>query len=131
VRLLLDTQVWLWMIGSPKRISDEATQILADEETDLLLSAAAAWEIGVKHAAGKLAFTGRPSVQMPEYVRRSGVQPLAFTVEHALAAAELPIHHRDPFDRLMIAQAQVEELTFVTVDERIGAYDVKVMDPTR
>ena len=70
-----------------------------------------------------------PSVQLPGYVKRSGVQPLVVTLEHALRAAELPMHHRDPFDRLMIAQAQEEELTFVTADSRLAAYDVPILQP--
>jgi PIN domain nuclease of toxin-antitoxin system len=128
VRLLLDTHVWLWMIGQSSRLPDQARATLTDESNDLYLSAVSAWEIGIKHAAGKLRFTGRPSVQLPGYVKRSGVQPLVVTLEHALRAAGLPMHHRDPFDRLMIAQAQEEELTFVTADKRLAAYDVPILE---
>lgn len=130
MRLLLDTHVWLWMIGQSSRLSDRARAALTDESHDLYLSTVAAWEIGFKHAAGKLKLTGRPSVQLPEYVKRSGVQPLVVTLDHALRAAELPMHHRDPFDRLMIAQAQEEELTFVTADGRLAVYGVRILDPT-
>jgi PIN domain nuclease of toxin-antitoxin system len=130
VRLLLDTHVWLWMIGQSSRLGHETRSLLTDEANDLYLSTVAAWEIGIKHAAGRLKFTGKPSVQLPGYVKRSGVQPLVVTLEHALRAAELPMHHRDPFDRLMIAQAQEEELTFVTADSRLAAYDVPILDPS-
>ena len=127
MRLLLDTHVWLWMIGEHERIEDEAKRALTDPLTELFLSVASVWEIAIKHAAGKLKYTGQPRVQVPLHIERSGVSPLRISVEHALAAGALPSHHRDPFDRLIIAQAQVEELTVVTADERFTAYDVPLM----
>jgi PIN domain nuclease of toxin-antitoxin system len=127
VRLLLDTQVWLRLIGDEDRLSPEARSILAAPDSELYLSAAAIWEVAIKAAAGKLRYTGRPAVQIPLHIARSGVITLAVSVEHALAAAALPMHHRDPFDRMMIAQAQAEELTLATIDERFKAYDVRLL----
>jgi PIN domain nuclease of toxin-antitoxin system len=127
VRLLLDTHVWLWMIGEHERIDAETKRALTDPQTELFLSVASVWQIVIKHAAGKLKYTGQPGVQVPLHIERSGVSPLSISVGHALAAGALPIHHRDPFDRLIIAQAQVEELTLVTSDERFAAYDVPLM----
>jgi PIN domain nuclease of toxin-antitoxin system len=128
VRLLLDTHVWLWMISAEDRLSPATRTLLRDPATELYLSVAAVWEIGLKHAAGKLRYSGSPSVQLPIHIKRSGVSVLGIAVEHALVAAALPMHHRDPFDRLMIAQAQTEELTLATVDDRLSAYDVPVLD---
>ena len=127
MRLLLDTQVWLWMVSAADDLSDDLKAHLTDEATDVFLSAAAVWEIGMKVAAGKLKLTGQPGVLVPMYIKRSGVQPLSVTVDHALAAAALPDHHRDPFDRVMLAQAQIEELTFVTADPQLAEYDVPML----
>jgi len=127
VRILLDTDVWLWMISAGDRLTDEARDLFQDEETDLFLSAAAVWEIGIKHAAGKLKFSGQPAVQIPPYIKRSGVQPLAISVGHALRASSLPPHHRDPFDRMMVAQALEEDLTLATVDQQLAAYGVPLL----
>lgn len=128
MRLLLDTHVWLAMIGQSDRLDANTRAILIDESNDLYLSTVAVWEIGVKHAAGMLKFTGKPSAQLPTYLKRSGVQPLVVTVEHALRAADLPMHHRDPFDRLMIAQAQEDELTLATTNRRLASYDVPILE---
>ena len=128
MRLLLDTLVWLWMIAEPERISEPTLQALSDPETDLYLSVAAVWEIGIKHAAGKLKYSGSPAVQVPLHISRSGVIVLPISVDHALSAAALPMHHRDHFDRLMIAQAAAESLTLATADNRLGAYGVPLLD---
>ena len=128
MRLLLDTQVWLWLIGDEDRLTPEARSMLAAPDSELFLSIAAVWEIAIKTAAGKLRYSGHPSVQVPLHISRSGVIPLGISVEHALAAAALPMHHRDPFDRMMIAQAQAEELTLATADERFKAYDVRLLE---
>lgn len=127
MRLLLDTHVWLWMVSDADQLGDEARTALTHPDNDLYLSVAAVWEIGIKHAAGKLRYPGSPSVQVPLHMQRSGVSLLAVGVEHALAAAALPKHHRDPFDRMMIAQAQAEEMTLATADARFGAYDVPLL----
>lgn len=127
MKILLDTQAWLWMIGPQERLSDAARALLVDPHNELYLSTAAVWEIGLKHAAGKLKFTGPPAAHIPLHIRRSGVRPLPPTVEHVLRAAALPMHHRDPFDRLMVAQAQEDELALLTTDARLGAYEVEVI----
>ncbi len=128
MRLLLDTHVWLWMIGDEGRLAEQYRATLVDPDSELLLSAAAIWELGVKAAAGKMKYTGSYETQVPIHIRRSGVRPLAITIEHAIAAAALPMHHRDPFDRMMVAQAKVEELTLMTADRRLAAYDVPIVD---
>ena len=127
MRLLLDTRVWLWMISDEAKLNTDLRATLVDPETQLYLSVAAVWEIAIKHAAGTLRYSGSPSVQVPAHIRRSGVVPLPISVDHVLASAALPQHHRDPFDRLMIAQARAEEMTLATADERLKQYDVPVL----
>lgn len=127
MRILLDTHVWLWMVSDAARIPDDQRAILEDPQSDLFLSAAAIWELAIKHAAGKLRYTGSPATQIPIHVQRSGVRPLSMSIDHALAAADLPMHHRDPFDRMMVAQSRLEDMTFATADHRLEAYDVPVM----
>ena len=127
MRLLLDTQVWLWMVSAADAFSDDLKALLTDEATDVFLSAAAVWEVGMKVAAGKLKLTGQPQALVPMYIKRSGVQPLSVTVDHALRAAALPELHQDLFDRLMLAQAQLEELTFVTADPQLASYDIAML----
>lgn len=129
MRLLLDTHAWLWMISDPDRLSSDTVTILEDRANDLYLSVAAIWEIGIKHAAGRLRYSGKPAVQVPLHVQRSGVIVLPIAMEHALAAAALPNHHRDPFDRLMVAQARSEELTILSADRQLAAYEVELLQP--
>ena len=128
MRLLLDTHVWLWMITAHERLTDRDHAVLESPENDLYLSAAAVWELAMKSAAGKLTYSGSPSVQIPIHIERSGVYRLAVTVDHAIAAADLPMHHRDPFDRMLVAQARVEELTLATADRRLRAYGVEILE---
>lgn len=128
MRLLLDTHVWLWMTTGDQRLGQRTRTLLREPESDLYLSAASVWEIGIKYASGKLRYVGDPAVLVPQHVRRTGVITLSISTDHALAAAALPMHHRDPFDRLIVAQAQAEDLTVATVDRRIAAYGVQTLD---
>ncbi len=128
MRLMLDTRVWLWLIGDSDRLRPEAQATLASPDSELFISVAAVWEIAIKTAAGKMSYVGQPAIQLPIHIERSGVIPLGIGVEHALAAAALPMHHRDPFDRMIIAQAQAEELVVATADQRFRAYDVQLLE---
>lgn len=123
MRILLDTHCWLWMQVSPKRISEEVRKVLTDPETQLFLSAASSWEIAIKWALGKLPLPVPPMEYVPRGLERQGVAGLPVQHRHALHTATLPRHHRDPFDRLLIAQAQLEELVLVTADEQLAAYE--------
>ncbi len=125
MRLLLDTHVWLWWVTDPQRIPAPLLEALAADH-DLLWSAACVWEIAQKHATGKLALPTSPREFVQTLSRTAGAEPLDVTHEHALTAAALPPHHRDPFDRLLVAQAQVEGLTLVTGDPKLSAYDVEI-----
>jgi len=126
MRILLDTRVWIWMLSAEDRLTEESRTVLADPETELYLSAASVWEISIKVGAGKLKYSGSPSVQIPIHIKRSGVRTLPITADHVLAASILPMHHRDIVDRMLVAQAQADELTLATVDARLRKYDVPI-----
>lgn len=123
MRLLLDTHVVLWELGGSRRVSKVAQEAI-EQATELLFSVVSFAEIGVKAAIGKLAVPR----DLREQVQRSGVQVLRLDADHGLAVEDLPMHHRDPFDRLLIAQARSEQLTIVTADRRIADYDVSLID---
>lgn len=126
MRVLLDTQVWLWMIAAPDRLSPAARRLVSSEDNDLVFSAASSWEIAIKHALGKLKLPGEPADLVPEWMTRTGVTPLPVLHRHTLHVASLPPHHRDPFDRLLVAQAQLEDLAVLTTDRQFDRYAVKV-----
>lgn len=123
MRFLLDTHVWLWLQTSPDRIPQNMLGQLTLADA-LYLSAASTWEIAIKHRLGKLPLPEPPPTYVPERMTRSGTEPLAVEVHHTLAAGQLPFHHRDPFDRLLVAQSRMLGLPLVTMDEQLLAYDV-------
>jgi PIN domain nuclease of toxin-antitoxin system len=127
VRYLLDTHVWLWLLTEPSRLKPDVLAELLDSRSRLLLSAASSWEVAIKWALGRLTLPEAPASYVPSRMRRSGVEGLAIEHAHALRVATLPPHHRDPFDRLLIAQAQLESLPIVTVDTQFDAYDVSIV----
>jgi len=122
--LLLDTHVVLWQLSGLQRLGVGASDTIASA-AELAFSVVSFAEIGVKAAVGKLAVPA----DLHAHVVRTGVRVLGLSAEHGLAAATLPLHHRDPFDRLLVAQARQEGLTLVTADPRLRAYDVAVIDP--
>ena len=128
MKLLLDTHIWLWMKTSKEvRIPSPVRRQLSRDSASLYLSAACVMEISIKHALRKI----RLDVSTNEFVDRilsQGVIPLPVSIEHAVIVGGLPRHHRDPFDRSLVAQAQVEGLTLVTADPRILQYDVPTID---
>ncbi|MDQ3662682.1 MAG: type II toxin-antitoxin system VapC family toxin [Actinomycetota bacterium] len=126
MRILLDTQAWLWMQVSPERFSIEARTVIEDSASELYLSAASSWEIAIKYALGRLALPAPPAEYVPSRMERSGVTPLPVEHVHALHVSELPLHHRDPFDRVLVAQALLERLTVLTSDPRFDDYEVAV-----
>lgn len=118
--LLLDTHALLWWLANAPMSADARSRI-ADAETLVVVSAATLWEIGIKRGMGKLEVEG----SLDEGLRH--FEPLSISWDHATAAAALPPHHRDPFDRMLIAQAQIEGLTLVTRDAALAAYDVALL----
>lgn len=123
MRLLLDTHVALWLMSRELRVSDAAMDEFSDDSNQVLLSAVVIWEVAVKRALGKL---DAPR-DMAEQLAEVHVDPLPVSMEHAAAVEHLPPHHRDPFDRLLVAQAQVENATILSADPRLRAYDVRVL----
>ena len=125
MRLLLDTQAWLWMLGAPDRLNDEARQLVEDTANVLLLSSASSWEIAIKWGLGKLELPEPPEEYVPSRLRSSGVTPIPIEHSHALRVTNLPHHHRDPFDRLLIAQALVEGVPILTADRVFAGYPIE------
>ncbi len=126
-RYLVDTHVWLWMQSDPDRLRDQTREIVEDIRFSILLSAASAWEIAIKYRLGKLPLPEAPVSYVPDRMRRSGTSPLPVEHAHTLRTAELPDHHKDPFDRVLIAQAQLLDLAIITADEQLSAYDVAIV----
>jgi PIN domain nuclease of toxin-antitoxin system len=120
--LLLDTHPLLWWLAGDD-VGQQATEVIADPSNLVAVSAASIWEITIKRQLGKLRFDGSPTDETQE----AGFDLLAVTAVHAEVAGGLPGHHRDPFDRMLVAQAQAEGLTLVTRDPAFGAYDVRTM----
>lgn len=123
MRALLDTHVWLWMLTQPERLG-AARGLVEDTSNELLLSAASSWEITIKYGLGKLRIPAPPTTYVPERMRSTGVTPLPVDHLQTLAVADLPPLHRDPFDRLLVAQAQLMDVPLMTADPQVEAYDV-------
>ncbi|HEX3468655.1 MAG TPA: type II toxin-antitoxin system VapC family toxin [Candidatus Elarobacter sp.] len=128
MRLLLDTHAFLLAAADPDQLNPRARGAIEDTANDIFVSAGVAWEIIVKAALGKLGLPADPALWFPARVRSLGFQPLDITTAHALAVGGLPNIHRDPFDRIMLAQAQIEGLTFVTRDSENKKYPVHVLE---
>ncbi len=128
MKVLLDTHVWLWSLSEPGRLSREARRILASRRNAVHLSAVSAWEIAIKVAVGKLDLPEPPGSYVPTRMARQGLIPLVVTHAHALAVATLPLHHRDPFDRLLVAQSLVERLPLLTADPAFAPYGIEIIE---
>lgn len=122
MRLLIDTHVLLWALAAPERLGAEVSRML--DAADVMVSAASLWEISIKAALGKLDAQPR---EILEAVEPAGFSLLAVTAEHAVRVVELPLHHRDPFDRLLIAQALTEAMQLITFDDALVAYGSPVL----
>jgi PIN domain nuclease of toxin-antitoxin system len=115
------------MLLSPERFSPETLDLVEDRSTELLLSAASSWEIAIKHALGRFILPAPPAEYVPSRMLATGVRGLAIEHRHALHVSTLPPHHRDPFDRLLVAQAQLEGVPILSVDRQLSAYDVEIV----
>ena len=123
MRLLLDSQVVLWSLECPERLSEETVAAITDPLNSVDVSVASLWELAIKQLIGKLKVDG----DLREHLRLQSFSELPVLGEHAVAVRDLPVHHRDPFDRLLIAQASCEGLMIVTADRAFAAYDVPIM----
>ena len=127
MRYLLDTQIWLWSLVSPQRMGNEVSSIVIDQNNTLVLSAASTWEIAIKYRLGKLPLPEPPEEFILPRLTRDGIESLPIHHHHAARVADLPDHHRDPVDRLLIAIAQTESMTILTSDRKLQPYDVKII----
>jgi PIN domain nuclease of toxin-antitoxin system len=126
VRLLLDTQCWLWWFAQPERLNEEVITLMADETNELWFSVASIWEMGIKVAIKKLPLPEPIDSYISSRMVQLGAGSLEITAPHALRAAALPLHHRDPFDRMLIAQTQMENMMLVSADSMFKQYDVSI-----
>lgn len=127
MRALLDTRTFLWWNMDDPHLSARARQILADGNNEIYLSAASAWEIAIKAARGRLTLPEPPASYVPSRMALHHFSHLPIQVSHALQVYRLPDLHQDPFDRLLVAQAQLEGLPILTADEAIARYEVDVI----
>jgi PIN domain nuclease of toxin-antitoxin system len=125
LKYLLDTGVWLWSLWEPERISRKAREEITDLSNEVFFSAVSSWEVAIKATAGKLTLPEPPASYVPGRMADQGLRPLPLTHPHALGVYDLPLYHRDPFDRLLIAQAKLEDLIFVTADRLFEQYPVE------
>ncbi|MBM3271112.1 MAG: type II toxin-antitoxin system VapC family toxin [Candidatus Sericytochromatia bacterium] len=127
MNLLLDSCTLIWLRTSRDRIPDAVLAAVADGANRVLVSAATAWELAIKRSLGRLAPSFEPEEVFPRMLAESGLDALPVTLEHALKVSRLPLHHRDPFDRLLVTQCQVEGLTMVTPDPLFAPYAIPVL----
>ena len=126
MRILLDTHIFLWLQTEPERLGKQLP-LVEDQRNELLLSAASSWEIAIKYALGRLPLPESPERYVPERMRALNARGLPIEHTHALAVAALPSLHGDPFDRLLIAQAGLLDLSILTADATVAAYPVRTL----
>ena len=124
VRALLDTHAFLWWLADSRRLSDKAHRVIASEANDIVVSAASAWEIATKFRLGKLPESEAAGLDIADLIASQGFEELAISVSDAERAGRLPGPHRDPFDRMLIAQAVARDLAVVSIDSAFDRYGV-------
>lgn len=127
MNVLLDTHAFLWFTGADKRLSATARSTIEDPENSCLLSMASAWELSIKASQGKITFDEPFESFLPEQLRLNGFDFFNITWQHVAQVHSLPFHHRDPFDRLIVSQALVDELPVITRDGSFTAYGVETI----
>jgi len=127
MKALLDTHVFLWWVSGDPRLSQRAIDVIADGSNSLFLSAASGWEMAIKLALGRLILPGSLKSFVSGQLAANSIQVLSVQMAHALHVSNLPPYHRDPFDRLLVAQAQLERMPILTGDPWIAKYPVEVI----
>lgn len=127
MKALLDTQSFLWWVTDDPRLSSRAREIIADGDNELFLSAASGWEMVIKAKLGRLHLPDNPESFVLEQLVINAIESLPVQMSHALRVYTLPEHHRDPFDRMLVAQAQAERMPILTADPQIAEYDVQAV----
>lgn len=124
---LLDTNVFVWLLKEPEKLNRRALDLLEDENQNVFLSSVTSWEVVIKFSIGRLTLPKKPDDLLPEVFERFSFQPLSITHSHSLAVGDLVFHHRDPFDRMLIAQARSEKLVLLTADSMFEKYPVDIL----
>jgi PIN domain nuclease of toxin-antitoxin system len=127
VRVLLDTHAFLWWITDDASLSPRAREIIGDGDNVLFLSTASAWEIAIKVSLGRLTLPGRPERFIPEQLALNAIDSLPVHLSHALHVYNLPNHHRDPFDRMLVVQSQLEDLPLLSADPQLAQYAIDIL----
>jgi PIN domain nuclease of toxin-antitoxin system len=127
MKILLDTQCWLWWIATPEKLSRNTRRRIADKRNTVYLSAASSWEIAIKYSIGTLPLPEPPWQFVPKRLARDAITALPIEIMHALHVADLPQHHKDPFDRLLISQSIQEGIPIMTVDEQFEPYEAQII----
>src|ERR1039457_1195154 len=131
MNLLIDTHVLIWWSKNSRRLGLQAQKLIAAPQHSVWVSSASIWEISIKASLGRLEMGGLLVENMSEDLERHGFSALPINFRHAIAVHGLPFHHSDPFDRMLVAQAQCEDLVLLTADPSIMAYDVRTLDASR
>ncbi|NOY70715.1 MAG: type II toxin-antitoxin system VapC family toxin [Deltaproteobacteria bacterium] len=124
MQYLLDTHVLIWWITSDNRLSETAKKLIKNCQNNIYWSVASSWEISIKYALGKLDFDESPETLLPSELEKNHIETLAIQNDHAFLAGELPFHHKDPFDRMLIAQARIEHFGIISNDSKLKLYAV-------
>lgn len=125
MRILLDTHAFLWLVTDDPKVSAPAKAVFLENDNELLLSAVTGFEIAVKYSLGKLGLKEPPKQFISKRIQANALIPLAITIEHTVLLADLPFHHRDPFDRLLVAQALSDSLPILSADTLLSAYGIE------
>jgi len=127
MKVLLDTHTFLWWVTDDPKLSSRVRKIISDGKNELFLSAVSGWEIAIKAQLGRIQIPDKPQTFISEQMVANAIQGLPIQISHAVHIYNLPTHHRDPFDRMLVAQAQLEKLPILTDDPQISQYPVKVI----
>jgi PIN domain nuclease of toxin-antitoxin system len=127
MNILLDTHTFLWWISDDTDLSTKARNLMGDSRNMLYWSAASSWEVAIKYALGRLPLPDKPENFIPEELADNRIESLPITDRHAFIAGRLPRHHKDPFDRMLIAQARTEAFTLLSCDQLFDLYDIDVV----
>jgi PIN domain nuclease of toxin-antitoxin system len=126
MKLLLDTHIFLWWVTDDPQLSTKARELIGDGHNTLYWSAASSWEVSIKYALGRMPLPEPPEQFLPVEIEKNRLESLPIIDAHAFQTGQLPPHHRDPFDRMLVAQAQVESISLLSNDRQLNHYDVEI-----
>ena len=128
MRYLLDTNIFIWSLAQRGRLNAKATELLEPNVSQVYLSVASTWELTIKYSLRKIVLPAAPAEFVPRAICEFGYLSLEIQHAHAIEVGQLPFHHRDPFDRMLIAQARAESMVLLTADETLAQYDVDILE---